>query len=359
MNLDWEAFRNNARTSCNIQDLIKKPEVICLIVFLLFLFSCSTEQDLDLPIIQEENSSKTFLENHANTKWFTSNDEGYNYKRILNNKLILVEDWYYHAEGCYTYVESDLSNKDSGNTVIITKNLNNVFEYKVFYTSQYNNDSFSINTFSVSEETMQVETKYYFDGFLVSAEKTTWKQSTDNFEELTICDESFIDDESGIIYTDIVPDFSSVKADDYYNLDINNDGFIDFSFTSIRDSWCFLAEPFERLKNNAFVSVSGPFESYIIPLDQGKVISKVLEFPTFFDSYGGYVGMNFCDTFSTYCKYSWENTEDKYVGLQFSVNSKIYFGWARFDVKNSNEWTIKDYAYNSKPNAPILAGQTE
>ncbi|MCH4551054.1 hypothetical protein [Aestuariibaculum lutulentum] len=165
--------------------------------------------------------------------------------------------------------------------------------------------------------------------------------------------------ESVIIYKDIEPDFSSVKADDFYNLDINNDGFVDFSFTSIRDSWCFLAEPFERLKNNAFVSVSGPFESYIIPLGQGKVISKVLEFPTFFDSYGGYVGMNFCDTFSTYCKYSWENTEDKYVGLQFSVNSKIYFGWARFDVKNSNEWTIKDYAYNSKPNAPILAGQTE
>lgn len=53
---------------------------------------------------------------------------------------------------------------------------------------------------------------------------------------------------------------------------------------------------------------------------------------------------------------------DAYVGLVFQLNGNTHYGWARIDVNvpdaNSGTLTLKDYAYNSVANAPILAGET-
>jgi hypothetical protein len=55
---------------------------------------------------------------------------------------------------------------------------------------------------------------------------------------------------------------------------------------------------------------------------------------------------------------AWRNAIDKYLGLQLAVGTNTYFGWARFTFKqNSQTFVFKDYAYNSVPNQPILAGQ--
>jgi len=50
-------------------------------------------------------------------------------------------------------------------------------------------------------------------------------------------------------------------------------------------------------------------------------------------------------------------TTDKFTGLRFTTNGNTYYGWARFDVaQSSNQFTIKDYAYNGQPNGAILTG---
>jgi len=166
--------------------------------------------------------------------------------------------------------------------------------------------------------------------------------------------------ESTIIYTDIEPDFESINQNDSYNLDLNNDGIVDFYLKSMFESWAFWVEPGStEHKINALATVSGPFESYIIPLNSNSLINSNFESPVFYDSYGGYVVMDFCESFPMYSPYSWAGKYDKYLGLRFVINGLAHYGWARLDVINNVQWTLKDYAYNAIPNMPILAGQME
>lgn len=165
-----------------------------------------------------------------------------------------------------------------------------------------------------------------------------------------------------IIYTDIDPDFNSENVGDVYNLDLNNDGIVDFTFSSYpTDTWTFWAEP-NLMTNgvNAFETVSGPFWSYIVPLNKENIISQDLEYPYYYDPTQSLLVLDFCNTsFDFYCSYSWGDNTDKYLGLRFIINEQIHYGWARLYVKSATEWIIKDYAYNATPNALILAGQKE
>ena len=56
----------------------------------------------------------------------------------------------------------------------------------------------------------------------------------------------------------------------------------------------------------------------------------------------------------------WPSSTDGYIGLKLEKAGLIYYGWARLSVSISStsaSFTIKDYAYNSVPNKPILAGE--
>jgi hypothetical protein len=55
----------------------------------------------------------------------------------------------------------------------------------------------------------------------------------------------------------------------------------------------------------------------------------------------------------------WPGATDRYLALKLIVGANTYFGWVRIDVvPTSTSFTVKDYAYNSTPNACIQAGQT-
>jgi len=56
----------------------------------------------------------------------------------------------------------------------------------------------------------------------------------------------------------------------------------------------------------------------------------------------------------------WPNSVDRYLGLKLIVGANTYYGWARMQVVFGTQPTciIKDYAYNTIPNQPILAGET-
>jgi len=168
-----------------------------------------------------------------------------------------------------------------------------------------------------------------------------------------------IDTGSHIIYTDLEPDFMSSNNNDVYNLDLDNNGTVDFTFNNL-DSWAFWAEPNSNTNGiNAFVAVSGPFESYIVPIIKDDVISSKLNSPYFYDGYGCYLIMEFYDIYPPNSAYGWQGKIDHYVGLQLMINDQIHYAWVRFDVTNSKRWIIKDYAYNASPNKPILAGQKD
>ncbi|HAD34812.1 MAG TPA: hypothetical protein DCF44_10020 [Chitinophagaceae bacterium] len=55
---------------------------------------------------------------------------------------------------------------------------------------------------------------------------------------------------------------------------------------------------------------------------------------------------------------NWVGQSNKYLALKLIVGSNTYYAWARLDVDASSaSFTIKDYAYQSTPNACIEAGQ--
>ena len=58
---------------------------------------------------------------------------------------------------------------------------------------------------------------------------------------------------------------------------------------------------------------------------------------------------------------NWTDTTDHYRGLKINSGGSRYYGWIRLDVSVSSypSFTIKDYAYNSLRNQPLLAGQTK
>jgi hypothetical protein len=53
-----------------------------------------------------------------------------------------------------------------------------------------------------------------------------------------------------------------------------------------------------------------------------------------------------------------------YLGLKFFIEGKAHYGWARLNVTNLQrfrqiEATLIDYAYETIPNKPIIAGKTK
>lgn len=157
-----------------------------------------------------------------------------------------------------------------------------------------------------------------------------------------------IDTGTQIVYIDIDPDFTSQFVHDVYNLDLNNDGIIDFSFGTGIDPYLGIlwAQPNSNTNNsNGLVAKAGPFESFVQPLDKDFIITEELVLPYYYDPFGGYMG--------------WLRTMDKYVALRFLINEKVHYGWVRLDVISNYLWVIKDYAFNAAPNKPIYAGQKE
>lgn len=168
-----------------------------------------------------------------------------------------------------------------------------------------------------------------------------------------------------ISYTDIVPDYSGTP-NPYYIIDFNGDFTNDLAiFSSSSGIFAYAFGSNKVLGSiNSFVASYpsysiGPYNVGIIypfALNSDAIISAGqntwLNYTGF--DYGAIV-MN-----ASSCSYGlWCDVQDKFIGVQFKIGSNTHYGWARLDIAtNGNIWTIKDYAYNVTPNAPILAGQT-
>jgi hypothetical protein len=59
----------------------------------------------------------------------------------------------------------------------------------------------------------------------------------------------------------------------------------------------------------------------------------------------------------------WLNVTNGYLGLKFTIKGKTHYGWARLTVKVLGrafiKTTLSGYAYESRPNKPIIAGKTK
>jgi hypothetical protein len=149
-----------------------------------------------------------------------------------------------------------------------------------------------------------------------------------------------------IIYTDIVPDATPNAS---YPLDLNNDTVVDFiiHFGGSTGTIAVMCEP---QNTNAYAGeVAAGFYLPWALSASGPICASLTTW------YGGNnpgtMGLGASTGY-------WPGATDKYLALRLTKGLNTYYGWARFDfLAMSGSFTIKDYAYNSSPNACIQAGQ--
>jgi Secretion system C-terminal sorting domain len=172
---------------------------------------------------------------------------------------------------------------------------------------------------------------------------------------------------SQIVYTDVNPD-SVINGS--YNLDLNNDGVADFILTDttwlVTQGRCGTATDYifkiTPLHNDAVLSdtiyypyalqandsIAADLSSWLIAANQA-----LAQLQWQCDRCGGAEDGHYC--FRSFGTGHWVNLSgDRYIGLQLIKGSNTYYGWVRL---SKSPFSVKDYAYNSIPGQPILAGE--
>ncbi|HEX4374710.1 MAG TPA: hypothetical protein VHZ50_15510 [Puia sp.] len=184
---------------------------------------------------------------------------------------------------------------------------------------------------------------------------------------------------STIIYTDVNPDSSILLTSDSFDLDLNNDGITDFTFnkslsstqcrSAVQTTFTFhihLSITPANTNNAAMTSASNI--ALALDADSATTIGPDSLWATTSEVLLEGVAISNCTPVSGHAGY-WLNVSDKYLGLKFTAGNNTYYGWARLsstysvgagsDLIIGGQLILKDYAYNSAPNQPILAGQTK
>lgn len=177
-----------------------------------------------------------------------------------------------------------------------------------------------------------------------------------------------------IIYTDLDPDvFLSPYYDDQYLLDIDNDGVNDVNFKlyqfgfTMYVGYDYLAE-LEPLYGNKIAYIyDSSFRECSSWLNIEKVV-PVIEAEDTIDS-----AMQFMNELAIFASIShddypcydsgqqfgsWLEKTGMFAAVEIHKGSLIYYGWIRLSMNEWYEITIEDYAYESIPGIPIIAGRT-
>ena len=165
---------------------------------------------------------------------------------------------------------------------------------------------------------------------------------------------------SQIDYTDLIPDQKINIPDtvgiNFYFLDLNSDGFIDYKFSCSR---YYTSELSHEPETNLVIVICDSTSTNTInpgPFAEGDTIQPSPKFQTnvcltgWMPAAGGVIG-SWYDPLYEYDSFA-------YLGLAFSINQNIHYGWMRLKTDGFSV-TIDDFAWNENTNEFIIAGQTE
>jgi len=153
-----------------------------------------------------------------------------------------------------------------------------------------------------------------------------------------------------------------------YNLDLNHDGVVDFQIETgyssnqyFHTQDVFAFAPVSQGNNKMAHAKSKNGKGLARALKPGVRIGPKQFKPQY--SAGFMVWRSFRNgSFSTTGQ--WINVKNRYLGFGFQINGKIHYGWARLNVKVTNQYppfdaVVTGYAYETVPNRPIIAGKTK
>lgn len=184
---------------------------------------------------------------------------------------------------------------------------------------------------------------------------------------------------SEVIYTDIIPDIILANNGDEYYLDINIDTINDFYFLNVFNEYggywtsgSIYYIPFNTrqeidafaLNSNSLAGIKVTYDTYssgtfhwffAYALNHSDLIHSALDFRGL---------MLAVKTLGPYANdgagYWYPEVLDHFLGIRFKDSDEnSHYGWIRCDVKDEGRTlVIKDYAYETEPDYPIIAGDT-
>ena len=182
-------------------------------------------------------------------------------------------------------------------------------------------------------------------------------------------------------YTDINPDEVLNLDGEFYLLDLNDDGTSDYKFSltdTIYPGFFYLAaDPSSTFSGivkriavyayNGSIAGSESSSGTLVPyaLNEGIEINGALQFQSNDVTEAQYLGLylgvvDYPEIGSIYPftqKGNWVGIDEKFLGLKLIDDGNTYFGWVRLSVNATGDaLTLHDYAFESTPNAPIIAG---
>ncbi|MBK7851317.1 MAG: T9SS type A sorting domain-containing protein [Bacteroidetes bacterium] len=183
-----------------------------------------------------------------------------------------------------------------------------------------------------------------------------------------------------VVYTDVNPDmvlsciFQTNCSPDY-SLDLNNDGISDFVLSAskmfVNCGRCGPTGGHTMANGNSAV-ISSTSNCWIADTTGGYALNTLIN-----SSLAWTNAIHTLVTKSVNCEScspspgshlvylpetgNWINVSGNYLPLKVQVGTDFFYGWIKLGVligQNTVSITIYEYAYNSIPNQPILAGQT-
>jgi len=139
-----------------------------------------------------------------------------------------------------------------------------------------------------------------------------------------------------------------------YNLDLNHDGKIDFTFIDTLHCTVDFCGGKLFVSGRSVNSAEGK-TTLASALTAGALIGSKRPFNGFLmastPGAGPYFGY-------------WVNVADRYLGLKFKIEGEVHYGWARLSVNLNTQLgpvsgLMTGYAYETIPNKGIIAGQTK
>jgi len=171
--------------------------------------------------------------------------------------------------------------------------------------------------------------------------------------------------QSEIIYT---PANVTIGPNQSYDLDLNNDGIVDFTIVnqlktsgSLFDLNLFVQNPGGGNAVAAHIVNSGGFP-WAYAFSAGF---RIMQPKRHFSSGRATMGWSRGTRWASSWGGSWPGTYGfgggGYLGLKFKINGKVHYGWA--ELSTSFAWsksaTLTGYAYETQPNRAIKTGQQQ
>jgi hypothetical protein len=172
--------------------------------------------------------------------------------------------------------------------------------------------------------------------------------------------------EAQVIYT---PTWIPVPAG-LTNLDLNNDGNVDFVFSNRavfcsstelrRRNICADIKVLPQLASNAVWGTNGTASA----LSSGVTVGSKGKFQSGHEFMAeGTAGSSGATSFAIPFYRSngpWREATRLYLGLKFEIEGEVHYGWARLNVCAAQTGiyaAVGGYAFESQPNTPIVTGQ--